>query len=196
MDTRQRLIGHALEALERDGIESFSLRSVSAAAGLTPMAVYRHFPNKEQLLQAAGREAFAEWQARAQTVRAADPLEWLRQAGRLFMQFALDEPARFDACFVIRTGVERRYPRDFRAGKSPVVSMMMERVKAAQAAGLLEPADPLEITMFFWSQLHGLAMLHRGGRFAMSRSAFLALAARLSDHAIAGFRTSPSEVTA
>ena len=73
--------------------------------------------------------------------------------------------------------------------------MMMERVKTAQAAGLLEPVDPLEITMFFWSQLHGLAMLHRSGRFAMSRSAFRVLAARLSDHAIAGFRTSHSEAT-
>jgi hypothetical protein len=69
----------------------------------------------------------------------------------------------------------------------------MERVVAAQEAGLLETGDALEITMFFWSQLHGLAMLHRGGRFAMSRSAFLALAARLSDHAIAGFRTSKAE---
>ena len=177
----------ALEELEKGGVEAFSLRSVSAAAGVTPMAVYRHFPNKEELLQAAGREAFAKWLARAQTIKTEDPLDWLRQAGRLFMQFALDEPARFDACFVIRTGVERRYPRDFREGKSPVVSMMMDRVKAAQVAGLLEPADPLEITMFFWSQLHGLAMLHRSGRFAMSRAAFLALAARLSDHAIAGF---------
>jgi len=183
----------ALEELEKGGVEAFSLRSVSAAAGITPMAVYRHFPNKDELLQAAGREAFAKWLARAQTIRTTDPLDWLRQAGRLFMQFALDEPARFDACFVIRTGVERRYPRDFREGKSPVVSMMLDRVKAAQAAGLLEPADPLEITMFFWSQLHGLAMLHRSGRFAMSRAAFLALAARLSDHAIAGFSASAQE---
>jgi hypothetical protein len=140
-------------------------------------------------LQAAGNAAFAAWQARVQTIRVTEPLEWLRQAARLFMQFALDEPARFDACFVIRTGVERRYPRDFRAGKSPVVSMMLERVVAAQAAGLLAPLDPLEITMFFWSQLHGLAMLHRSGRFAMSRGAFLALAARLCEHAIAGFTT-------
>ncbi len=189
MNTRDRLVSCALEELEKGGVEAFSLRSVSAAAGVTPMAVYRHFPNKEELLQAAGREAFAEWHARALTLKTTEPLEWLQQAGRLFMQFALDEPARFDACFVIRTGVERRYPRDFRDGKSPVVSMMMDRVKAAQAAGLLEPVDPLEITMFFWSQLHGLAMLHRGGRFAMSRTAFLALAARLSDHALAAFRT-------
>jgi AcrR family transcriptional regulator len=196
MNTRERLISCALEELEKGGVEAFSLRSVSAAAGVTPMAVYRHFPNKDELLQAAGREAFAGWQARVQTVRTTEPLEWLRQAGRLFMQFALDEPARFDACFVIRTGIERRYPRDFRAGKSPVVSMMMERVSAAQAAGLLEPGDALEITMFFWSQLHGLAMLYRGGRFALSRSAFLALAARLSEHAITGFRTSKAEEAA
>jgi AcrR family transcriptional regulator len=189
MKTRDRLLSCALEELEKGGVAAFSLRSVSAAAGITPMAVYRHFPNKDELLQAAGNAAFAAWQARVQTIRVTEPLEWLRQAARLFMQFALDEPARFDACFVIRTGVERRYPRDFRAGKSPVVSMMLERVVAAQAAGLLAPLDPLEITMFFWSQLHGLAMLHRSGRFAMSRGAFLALAARLCEHAIAGFTT-------
>jgi AcrR family transcriptional regulator len=110
MDTRTRLLGCALEELEREGVEAFSLRSVSAAAGITPMAVYRHFPNKQELLRAVGREAFAAWQRRAESVRAAEPLEWLRQSGRLYVQFALDEPARFDACFVLRTGVERRSP--------------------------------------------------------------------------------------
>lgn len=186
MSTRQRLLSCALEELENGGLERFSLRSVSAAAGVTPMAVYRHFPNKDELLQAAGREAFEEWRRRAESIRAADPIEWLRQAGRLYMQFALDAPARFDACFVLRTGVERRYPRDFRAGKSPVTAMMVERVQAAQSAGLLAPGDALEFAMFFWAQLHGLAMLQRSGRFAMSRNAFLALAARTSDYALAG----------
>src|SRR3954471_10944354 len=159
MNTRDRLIACALEELETGGVEAFSLRSVSAAAGITPMAVYRHFPNKEQLLQAAGRAAFEEWQNRAQSIRTLDPLDWLRQAGRLYLQFALEEPARFDACFVMRTGVERRYPRDFRAGKSPAVSMMSERIVAAQAAGQLAAGDALEMVMIFWAQLHGLAML-------------------------------------
>jgi AcrR family transcriptional regulator len=193
MTTRDRLVECALEDLEKGGVEAFSLRAVSAAAGVTPMAVYRHFPNKDELLQAAGNAAFAAWRSRVQTIRATDPFEWLRQAARLFMRFALDEPARFDACFVIRTGVERRFPKDFRAGRSPVVSMMLERVVAAQAAGLLAPVDPLEVTMFFWSQLHGLAMLYRSGRFAMSRGAFLALAARLSAHAISTFRAGGKE---
>jgi AcrR family transcriptional regulator len=188
MNTKQRLLSHALEELERGGMEAFSLRSVSAAAGLTPMAVYRHYPNKEELLKATGREAFAAWQRRVESIRTTDPLEWLRQGGRLYVLFALEEPARFDACFVLRTGFERRFPRDFRAGKSPVVSMIVSRVEAAQAAGVFIAGDPLEIAMAFWAQVHGLAMLHRGGRVAMSRNAFLALAARNVESLFAGFR--------
>lgn len=188
MSTRQRLIGHALEELERGGVESFSLRSVSAAAGLTPMAVYRHFSSKEELLKEAGREAFAAWQSRVETIRTTDPMEWMIQAARFYLLFALDEPARFDACFVLRTGVERRYPRDFRAGKSPVVSMIVARVEAAQAAGVLIAADPLEIAMVFWAQLHGLALLHRSGRMAMSRNAFLAMATHNVEIMLAGYR--------
>src|SRR6185295_359247 len=131
--------------LDKVGAGSFSLRSVSAAAGVTPMAVYRHFPNKQELLEAVGREAFDAWKRRVEQVRVADPIEWMRQAGRQFMLFALDEPARFEACFVVRTGIERRFPRDFRDGKSPVVSMMVERVEAAQRAGALGAGEPLEM---------------------------------------------------
>jgi AcrR family transcriptional regulator len=196
MSTRERLIACALDELEQGGLEAFSLRSVSAAAGVTPMAVYRHFPSKDELLQAAGRAAFEEWKRRVDSVRTEDPIEWLRQAGRQYLQFALDAPALFDACFVLRTGVERRYPRDFRDGKSPVVSMLLECVATAQAAGRLAPGDPLEFAMFFWAQLHGLAMLQRSGRFAMSRNAFLALGARTSNYALGGVGLDTSEAAA
>ena len=189
MSTKRKLLECALDELERGGVEAFSLRSVGAAAGVTPMAVYRHFPSKQELLEAAGREAFEAWKRRVESVRTTDPIEWMRKAARLYFQFALDEPSRFDACFVLRTGVERRYPRDFREGKSPVVSMMVERIAAAQAAGAVEPGDSLEIAMIFWAQLHGLAMLQRSGRMAMPRAAFLALAARAADRIIDAYRS-------
>ena len=66
--------------------------------------------------------------------------------------------------------------------------MIVARVQAAQAAGLLIEADPLEIAMVFWAQLHGLALLHRSGRMAMSRSAFLAMAIRNVEIMLAGYR--------
>ncbi len=180
MNAKTRILDCALAELERTGTAAFSLRAVAHAAGLTPMAIYRHFANRDVLLAAVGEAAFAAWAARIEAIRATDPLDWLRKSARAYAVFALDEPARFEACFMLRTSVERIYPRDFAAGKSPVISRVMAQVRAAGLIG-----DPLEVSLFFWAELHGLVLLHRSGRFAMSRPAFLALCDRATDRLLA-----------
>jgi len=186
MDAKQRILRCALEELQRSGVEKFSLRAVGTAAGITPMAVYRHYRDREELLAAAGEAAFGVWKARAGAIRAAHPLDWLRQVGRAYAEFALDEPEFFDACFVLRTSVERLYPADFLAGKSPVIALVVKRIEDAQARGELAPGDALEAGMALWAQVHGLVMLHRSGRFAMKRKEYLALCARSVELVLAG----------
>ena len=178
MLAKQRILTCALDELQRSGVEGFSLRAVGVAAGITPMAVYRHYRNREDLLAAAGEEAFGVWKARIGAIKAAHPLDWLRLASRSYAEFALDEPALFDACFVLRTSVERLYPADFIAGKSPVIALVVKRIEEAQAQGQLARGDALEAAMSLWAQLHGLVMLHRSGRFAMKREDYLGLCAR------------------
>src|SRR4051812_1968886 len=163
METKQRILACAVSELERSGSENFSLRAVGIAAGLTPMAVYRHFSDRHALLTAVGDAAFAAWESRVGRINAARPVDWLRAVGRAYAEFALDEPAKFEACFVIRTRVERLYPADFRAGRSPVVAQIVARIEAAQSSGDLGRGDPLELALFFWAELHGLAMLNRSG---------------------------------
>jgi AcrR family transcriptional regulator len=175
-----------LDELQSSGVEKFSLRAVGTAAGVTPMAVYRHYRDREALLAAAGEEAFGVWKARVGAIKAIQPLDWLRQVGRAYAEFALDEPAFFDACFVLRTSVERLYPADFIAGKSPVIALATRRIEEAQAQGDLAQGDALEGAMALWAQVHGLAMLHRAGRFAMKRKDYLKLCARCIDLALAG----------
>jgi AcrR family transcriptional regulator len=161
MDAKQRILRCALEELQRSGVAQFSLRAV-------------------------GEEAFNVWKARVAKIRTGQPLDWLRQAGRAYAEFALDEPEFFDACFVLRTSVERLYPADFIAGKSPVIALVVKRIAEAQAQGRLAEGDALEAAMSMWAQVHGLAMLHRSGRFAMKRKDYLALCARCVDHVLAG----------
>ena len=181
MTAKQKILACAMAELERAGVEGFSLRAVGAAAGCTPMAVYRHYADRDDLLAAVGEEAFAAWKRRIDAVRAAGAVEWLRKSSRAYVEFALDQPARFDACFVLKTRVERLYPEDFAARKSPVITLVMDRIRAAQDAGDLAPGDPLELALMLWAELHGLAMLHRAGRFRLERSAFLDLCARCVD---------------
>jgi AcrR family transcriptional regulator len=193
MDSRRSIIQCALRELESKGLSGFSLRAVGAAAGLSAMAVYRHFENKEDLLRAVGEEAFAAYQQRIARIPDGPIEEWIRLVGRGYVQFALDDPGHFDACFVLRTRVERVYPQDFRAGKSPAISLLTKKIQAAQAAGQLKPGDALELALLFWTQLHGLVMLHRSGRFSLKRSEFLALCDRASRFVIGGLSPMPAQ---
>lgn len=180
MDTRELIIDEAMKEIERQGLDHFSLRAVGAAAGLSPMAVYRHFANKQDLLRAVGEAAFHTFNERVASISDKSLERWLRGIARTYVEFYLDTPGRFDACFVLKTSVERIYPRDFRAGQSPTITLMQKRLEVAQAAGEIERTDALELALQLWATVHGLVMLHKAGRFSLPRKAFLELCDRAS----------------
>ena len=50
---RDAYINAAIEVVLDEGVEKFSLRKVASRLEVTPMAIYKHFPNKESILSAA-----------------------------------------------------------------------------------------------------------------------------------------------
>src|SRR3954466_14766853 len=50
-DTAQRIAAAALAILEAEGPEKVTMRRVAATLGITPMAIYYHFPDRHALLQ-------------------------------------------------------------------------------------------------------------------------------------------------
>lgn len=48
--THARILECALDLFERDGFESTTVAQIAAAAGVTEMTFFRHFPAKEQVL--------------------------------------------------------------------------------------------------------------------------------------------------
>lgn len=185
MTTAERILHCALEELAERGLDGLSLRSVGTKAGITPMAVYRHYADKADLLRALGEHAFAVWRGQVEAIPGTDVRLWLEGAARAFIDFAMDDPALFDAAFVLRTKVERIYPEDFRAGKSPAVSLMVAQLTRGQAEGLVRAGDPLEMAMAVWGVLQGLIQLHRSGRFNMARKDFTALCLRSAERVYA-----------
>lgn len=192
MNTRSTILAAALEAFERDGLEGLSMRKVAAKVELTPMALYRHFADKQALVDAITLEGLEAWRARLARLRADDPAEWLEAAAEAFLDFALEEPRRFEAAFLLRANSARRFPDDFAAGRSPAVAMMSERIEQAKAQGLLDDAPSLEIALSIWAMAQGLVGLYRAGRFAGDEQAFRALYRSALRRCISAFRPDTS----
>ena len=59
------------------------MRHIAGKVGVTPMAIYRHYPSKQALIDALVLDALAEWSARVAAIPAVAPLEWLaKKIGR------------------------------------------------------------------------------------------------------------------
>jgi AcrR family transcriptional regulator len=62
---RERVVKVALEMLDRDGVERFSLRRLAEHLGVTPMALYNHVSSKHALLRAVAEYVVAGAKYRA-----------------------------------------------------------------------------------------------------------------------------------
>ena len=47
---KERVLRSAVELADREGVEGLSMRRLSAELGVVPMALYKHFANKDELL--------------------------------------------------------------------------------------------------------------------------------------------------
>lgn len=138
-------------------------------AGVSPMAMYNHFADKDALLNALMEDGFVTWEGIVRAIRVRDPVEWLERLMDAFLDFALTQPHRFDAAFFLPAIKARQYPDDFVAGRSPVVAMMMVRIDQAKAQGRLGNKPALDVALAVAAMGQGFVSMHRAGRFSSDR---------------------------
>jgi len=96
LDTRARILRAATDLLAAGGRNAVTTRAVSAAAGVQPPTIYRHFGDMQGLFEAVARETFATYaREKASRPLTNDPVEDLRQAWDLHIAVSLAHPDVF-----------------------------------------------------------------------------------------------------
>ncbi|HEX8114492.1 MAG TPA: TetR/AcrR family transcriptional regulator [Kofleriaceae bacterium] len=163
--TADRIIAAARRLLEREGTEAVTMRRVGDAVGITAMAIYRHYPDRTALLNAVADQGFAELAAAVQRMRLPAGLEpRLLRMVDVYVDHALAHPRLFELMFLAPRKGARRYPRDFKAGRSPTINPSVAILQEGMARGELRADDPFEIAFALGALLEGLVMLYLGGR--------------------------------
>src|SRR5262245_4540036 len=141
-DLRAALLEAAGELLEEGGIDALSLREAARRAGVSHNAPYRHFPDRDALLEALASYGFDQMNEAAAK----------RPEGHMgmgYVEFALAHPQRFRLMF------GGRFPQ-----LRTQAEQSLERMKATfQGLG----PDALYAAAAGWALVHGLASLMLDG---------------------------------
>jgi len=188
--TRDRIFAAARALFDKNGMDGLSMRRLAAQVGVTPMAIYKHFPDKAALVDALMLDGFAHWEARVRAIRRKEPLAWLKALMEEILDFALSDPHRFEAAFLLPAAKARRYPVDFAEGRSPAVNLAYQRIRQAQAEGKLDATPAFDMVLTLSGLAQGLLTMHRAGRF-VSEAEFRKAYRRILRHAFATYETAP-----
>ncbi len=151
------------------------MRRVAVAIGMTPMALYRHYPNRDGLLNALANQGFEKLAAKLATLRLEGSAEQrLLIILDAFLDHAFERPRLFELMFLTRREGARQFPEDFRARKSPTANLSADVITRAMEQGDLRPDDVWEIVFETGALMQGLVMLYLGGRVTLSPEEFRA----------------------
>ncbi|MGH8877000.1 MAG: TetR/AcrR family transcriptional regulator [Stackebrandtia sp.] len=172
-DTKQRILAVAKELILAAGSQAVSMRKIGTSIGVTPMAVYRHFPNREALLSRLADDCFNELAATWSTVAFPDDvLEGSQVIVDLFIDVAMESPGLFSFLFIEERHGARRFPDDFSGGESPTFRLLGAHISTAIADGRLRNIEQWRIALAHTALIHGLTQMYLGGRINLPGADF------------------------
>ena len=95
-DVRERLIAAGIRELGEHGVAGFSLRRIAQACGVSCAAPYRHFRDKQALIDAVADAINRDWfERQSRALQAADGgvADQLRTVCKEYLRFLRDNPA-------------------------------------------------------------------------------------------------------
>ena len=152
---RDQLLRAASEVLDEVGdADRVSVRAIARRAGVSPTALYLHFPDRDAAVAAAVDAGFVAFNAalRDAAVAAGEPRAALEAMGLAYLDFAEHQAALYAGLFSARRAmIPGAVARD--EGFDGLVAML----RAAEPA--FDDATAREVAIAMWSALHGFASL-------------------------------------
>ena len=165
---RTSLLDAAAEMLvETHDVDQLSVRAVTARTGVSPTALYLHFADRDELIDAVKERcvtALADVLRQAEAEHDGDTLAQARAMGLAYLRFAREQPGQYAILFQIpkagrRPGEDGDPQADegFDGVGAECFGLLVNAV--TRCIGDREGADPFETSVLLWLSLHGRATL-------------------------------------
>lgn len=156
---RAEILAATRELLARNGnADAVSIREVGKVVGVTAPSIYRHFADKDELIDAAVAEVFEELDAAIAAAGDPDtsPITRLRDQGMAYVRFALQHPGQYR---VATSSIGEGPSAVDQVLGSGAFQRFSETVQEAMDSGVFAAGDPMPMVLEMWSSAHGIVSL-------------------------------------
>jgi AcrR family transcriptional regulator len=159
-EKRAAICRAAMKLFLAEGFDKVTIRRIAEEIEYTPGAIYSYFASKDEIFYDLHSEGFRLLHERLVAVPAALPaFPRLREMGRTYLRFALDNPEYYDLMFILAAPLKQVLGEERWKGGLETYDLLRQQVRLCQSEGSL-PAHDLEgATLALWAMVHGIASL-------------------------------------
>jgi AcrR family transcriptional regulator len=174
LDTRQSILATARELFLLKGFEATTIRNIAEKIEYSPSTIYQHFKDKNEIFYTLHTESFIELVKQMKRSELHEnPLEQLIALGKIYIQFAEDNPELYDLMFIMEAPIDFLNLLDetqWIEGKT-AFDYLKSVISACIDKGLIKETDVDSLAYLIWSTVHGMVTLSirkRGLRIGLS----------------------------
>jgi AcrR family transcriptional regulator len=158
-DLRGALVQAALRAAELGGPEAISLKALAKELGVSQPAPYRHFADRDALLQAVTAEAFRQFNAiLREAIGKPSKQSKLSRFAQAALDFGLKRNGIYRLMFASRAKANAEKNSELYVAAYQTLGLLVESFEAP-AVGLLRERHAMQV----WAALHGVISLAEQG---------------------------------
>ena len=144
------------------GIEQTTIRNIADAIDYSIGTVYVYFKDKNAILHALHTQCFSELGGQFRVLYSVkDPLERLKAMGKVYIQYAMDNPDKYDLMFNLKEPME--FLNNIKAKEwdegAATFDVLRTTVQECIKAGHFEGHNLEPLSYMIWSVVHGMCSL-------------------------------------
>ncbi|WP_194972609.1 TetR/AcrR family transcriptional regulator [Aquiflexum lacus] len=162
-DIKSSILKAAKKLFVHKGVEHTTIRKIAEDIEYSVGTVYLYFTDKNAILNELHKQGFGQLGGAMRILKSvSDPMERLKAIGRVYIDFALENPDMYDLMFNMKAPMEfleSIHKEEWNEGKA-TFDVLYQNVNECIQNGHF-PGFKLEpLTFLIWSTVHGMCSLH------------------------------------
>jgi AcrR family transcriptional regulator len=159
---KEEFINIAMNFIAKEDVDKLTLKILSDATGTSRSAIYKHFKNKDALIETIIEKGFDKFDVKTTTYLYDESkalIDKFYLTGKLYVEFAMQNPNLYRLLFGKKYAHIREELLSIKDEDCSGFSALQKTVEDGQKQGILKKDDSYRQAIVIWATMHGFSSL-------------------------------------